>query len=129
MNTFKDKLVNISYKYKSFKIIAYICIVTITITITTIILPIKNLIMNNNLQNELEKAQSEIALLKKEVIRLSDSCNRSVSRAWIWLSVFFFFIALLMGSIALDYKDRADSNVANKEVNLSNEISATDFLN
>lgn len=127
MNTFKDKLVNISYKYKSFKIIAYICIVTITIT--TIILPIKNLIMNNNLQNELEKAQSEIALLKKEVIRLSDSCNRSVSRAWIWLSVFFFFIALLMGSIALDYKDRADSNVANKEVNLSNEISATDFLN
>lgn len=129
MNTFKDKLVNISYKYKSFKIIAYICIVTITITITTIILPIKNLIMNNNLQNELEKAQSEIALLKKEVIRLSDSCNRSVSRVWIWLSVFFFFIALLMGSIALDYKDRADSNVANKEVNLSNEISATDFLN
>lgn len=127
MNTFKDKLVNIGYKYKSFKIIAYICIVTITIT--TIILPIKNLIMNNNLQNELEKAQSEIALLKKEVIRLSDSCNRSVSRAWIWLSVFFFFIALLMGSIALDYKDRADNNVADKEVNLSNEISATDFLN
>lgn len=125
MNTFKDKLVNISYKYKSFKIIAYICIVTIIV----IILPIKNLIMNNNLENELEKAQSEIALLKKEVIRLSDSCNKSVSRAWIWLSVFFFFIALLMGSIALDYKDRADSNVANKEVNLSNEISATDFLN
>ena len=116
-----------NYKYKSFKIIAYICIVTITIT--TIILPIKNLIMNNNLQNELEKAQSEIALLKKEVIRLSDSCNRSVSRAWIWLSVFFFFIALLMGSIALDYKDRADNNLADKEVNLSNEISATDFLN
>lgn len=85
--------------------------------------------MNNNLENELEKAQSEIALLKKEVIRLSDSCNKSVSRAWIWLSVFFFFIALLMGSIALDYKDRADNIVADEEINLSNNISATVCLN
>ena len=85
--------------------------------------------MNNNLENELEKAQSEIALLKKEIIRLSDSCNKRVSRAWIWLSVFFFFIALLMGSIALDYKDRADNNVADEEVNLSNSKSATVCLN
>lgn len=85
--------------------------------------------MNNNLENELEKAQSEIALLKKEVIRLSDSCNKSVSRAWIWLSVFFFFIALLMGSIALDYKDRVDNIIADEEVNLSNNISATVCLN
>ena len=85
--------------------------------------------MNNNLENELEKAQSEIALLKKEVIRLSDSCNKSVSRAWIWLSVFFFFIALLMGSIALDYKDKADNIVAYEEVNLSNNVSGTVCLN
>lgn len=85
--------------------------------------------MNNNLENELEKAQSEIALLKKEVIRLSDSCNKSVSRAWIWLSVFFFFIALLMGSIALDYKDKADNIVADEEVNLSNNVSGTVCLN
>lgn len=85
--------------------------------------------MNNNLENELEKAQSEIALLKKEIIRLSDSCNKRVSRAWIWLSVFFFFIALLMGSIALDYKDRADNNVADEEVNLSNSKSTTVCLN
>ena len=85
--------------------------------------------MNNNLENELEKAQSEIALLKKEVIRLSDSCNKSVSRAWIWLSVFFFFIALLMGSIALDYKDKADNIVADDEVNLSNNVSGTVCLN
>lgn len=85
--------------------------------------------MNNNLENELEKAQSEIALLKKEVIRLSDSCNKSVSRAWIWLSMFFFFIALLMGSIALDYKDKADNIVADEEVNLSNNVSGTVCLN
>lgn len=84
--------------------------------------------MDNSLKNELEKAQSEIALLKKEITRLSEYCSKSVSRAWIWLSVFFFFVALLMGSIALDYKEKA-SIVVEDEASVPNNISTTVCLN
>lgn len=72
---------------------------------------------NNSTNNELENAQHEIERLKLEINRLNSLHNDGVSRAWIWLAFILFCGCLLMGNIALDYKEEYECAVENSVSN------------
>lgn len=60
-------------------------------------------------QEKLESAKREIEALKQEINELRESQSNNTSYAWIWLAFILFFGCLLMGNIALDYKNEYDN--------------------
>lgn len=77
---------------------------------------------------KLESAEKEIEALKKEISELRDSQSGNTSYAWIWLAFIFFFGCLLMGNIALDYKNEYEEAIKNINKHVPDSIASNNEI-